>query len=74
MDEQEIKLKLAQYKHLQEQIEIFSELAFEFFDNFDGSEYQQGKKDGMRLALSFVTGDPSWAELNRGGRLARVRK
>jgi len=41
--------------------EIFVELA----GNFDGSEYQQGRKDGLRIALSLLR-DPKWADFNRG--------
>lgn len=35
--------------------------------DFDGSEYQQGKKDGLRIALTFLTDNPRWAALNRPG-------
>ena len=68
--EQEIQMKLAQLEYIQEQIHSFFELFCDFVDEFDMSEYQQGKKDGMRIALSFIS-DPSWADLNRGGSMAR---
>lgn len=48
--------------------EMFVEIA----DNFDGSEYQQGKKDGLRIALALL-GKPEMADFNRGGRMARER-
>ena len=70
-EEQKIKMKLAQLENIEEQIHSFFELFCDFVDEFDMSEYQQGKKDGMRLALSFLTNDPSWADLNRGGSMAR---
>lgn len=33
--------------------EIF-DLFLKIVEDFDGSEYQQGKKDGLRIALSFL--------------------
>jgi len=39
-------------------------------DDFDGSEYQQGKKDGLRSALAIL-GTPEMASFNRGGGMAR---
>lgn len=41
------------------------ELFLEVSENFDGSEYRQGQKDGLRQALSLLR-DPSWGNLNRG--------
>ena len=41
-------------------------------DAFDGSEYMQGKKDGLRIALSLL-GSPDHASLIRGNKNARVR-
>jgi hypothetical protein len=67
---QKTEMKLAQLEYIEEQIHSFFELFCDFVDEFDGSEYQQGKKDGMRIALSFIS-DPSWADLNRGGRMGR---
>ncbi len=36
---------------------------------FDGTEYQQGKKDGLRSALALL-GTPEMISLNRGGNQA----
>ena len=35
-------------------------------DGFDGSEYQQGKKDGLRTALALL-GNDGLDSFNRGG-------
>lgn len=39
-------------------------------DEFDGTDYQQGKKDGLRLAMA-VMGDPEWLDFNRGNSRSR---
>jgi phage pi2 protein 07 len=39
-------------------------------EEFDGSEYQQGKKDGLRSALALL-GNPEMVDFNRGNRNAR---
>lgn len=44
----------------QEQIYQIFELFNDVRDEFDGSEYQQGKKDGLRLALAIMQRDPEW--------------
>ena len=46
----------------QEIFEVFEELR----NKFDGSEYQQGKKDGLRIALALL-GNPEMMSFNRGG-------
>ncbi len=47
---------------------------FEYYvavvDDFDGSEYQQGKKDGLRIAMAML-GNPEHADLMRGRRNGR---
>jgi len=63
-EHQEIQMKLDQLEYLRDRIHEFFELFCDFVDDFDGTEYQQGKKDGMRIALSFIS-DPSWGGLNR---------
>ncbi len=32
----------------------FIEFYLDFVERFDGTEYQQGKKDGMRIAIAFL--------------------
>jgi hypothetical protein len=49
--------------------EIF-ELFVKIREEFDGSEYMQGKKDGLRTALALL-GNSGLDEFNRGGQLAR---
>lgn len=44
--------------------EVFR-LFVEVRDRYDGSEYQQGKKDGLRIALALL-GNPEFTEFNRG--------
>jgi hypothetical protein len=39
-------------------------------DEFDGTDYMQGKKDGLRLAMA-VMGDPEWLDFNRGNSRSR---
>lgn len=53
--EQEIQMKLAQLEYIQEQIHSFFELFCDFVDEFDMSEYQQGKKDGMENCVIFYS-------------------
>lgn len=55
---------LVQGKH-----EVFA-LLEDAADNFDGTEYAQGKKDGLRMALARL-GNPELLKLNQGGGLAR---
>lgn len=69
-EQQVIQMKLAQLDYINEQIHELFEFFVSFADEFDGSEYQQGKKDGLRVALSFVS-DPSWIDFNRGMRNSR---
>lgn len=49
------------------------ELLIEIRDNFDETEYMQGKKDGLRTALALL-GTDHMLELNRGGAMARPTK
>lgn len=50
---------------------------FELFErvrnDFDGSEYQQGKKDGLRSALALL-GHVGMDQYNRGGSMSREGK
>lgn len=39
-------------------------------DEFDGTDYMQGKKDGLRLAMAIM-GDPEWLDFNRGNSRSR---
>lgn len=64
-----------------ENCDAFLERAFSIFellvavrDNFDGSDYQQGKKDGLRLALSLLEPGKNWANFNLGGASESGRK
>ena len=38
--------------------------------DYDGTDYQQGVKDGIRKALA-IFGDPSWLDYTRGNSLSR---
>lgn len=60
--------------------EFLSNAKFEIFelfvsvsDEFDGSEYQQGKKDGLRTALALL-GNPEFIAYNRGNGGARNKR
>lgn len=65
-------LDKANYEFLSEgKGEIF-ELLERIREDFDESEYQQGKKDGLRSALALL-GNPEMKSFNRGGRWARER-
>lgn len=44
----------------------------ETLKKFDGSEYQQGKKDGLRIALAIL-GDTDLIDFVRGGNLGREK-
>lgn len=66
-----LRLISENYDYLSDQAYEVMELFCSIRDEFDGSEYQQGKKDGLRLALALVSGNPTWKNLNRGGNEAR---
>jgi hypothetical protein len=52
----------------QEIFELFEKIR----ESFDGSEYQQGKKDGLRLALALL-GNPGLEQFNQDGKAAREK-
>lgn len=62
--------RAASYDFLSDAKDEIWELLIAVRDSFDGSEYQQGKKDGLRSALAIL-GTPEMASFNRGGGMAR---
>ncbi len=66
---QDINLVKANLEFLQQAKQEIFELFEDVRNNFDGSDYQQGKKDGLRLALALL-GNPKWASFNRGQALS----
>ena len=66
------KLLKANYEFLSKGRYEVLELFMDVRDAFDGSEYQQGKKDGLRLTMALL-GSPGMASFNRGGGNARKR-
>ena len=65
-----LRLHCASYDFLSNAKDEIWELLIAVRDSFDGSEYQQGKKDGLRSALAIL-GTPEMASFNRGGGMAR---
>lgn len=59
------RLRAAGAEFLDNATDKIFELLLEVSENFDGSEYRQGQKDGLRQALALLR-DPAWANLNRG--------
>lgn len=68
--QQKIAIALANLEYLQNAKDEIFTLFESVREEFDGSEYQQGKKDGLRLALSLL-GVDNMAAFNRGGPLSR---
>ena len=60
-----LRLELAGTEYLSEGKFAIFELFVSVHETFDGSEYQQGKKDGLRTALALL-GDVEMADFNRG--------
>ena len=56
----------ANYEYLSHARDEIFELFCEIRDKFDGSEYMQGKKDGLRTALALL-GMDGMQNFNRGG-------
>jgi len=71
-EEQEVALMRANYEYLANAKHAIFELYMDIRDEFDGSDYMQGKKDGLRLALTLL-GNTDLASFNRGGSQARGR-
>lgn len=68
--QQKIAIAMANLEYLENAKDEIFELFESVRREFDGSEYQQGKKDGLRLALSLL-GIENMAAFNRGGPLSR---
>jgi hypothetical protein len=68
--EQELSMALASLEYLSNAKDEIFELFQRVRDEFDGSEYMQGKKDGLRIALALM-GMPEMLQYNRGGGMAR---
>ena len=65
-----LKLNIPELSFLEKAKEEIYDYFLEVREDFDGSEYQQGKKDGLRIALTFL-GCDNMIEFNRGNRLSR---
>jgi len=65
-----LKLHIEGLKFLSEGRDDIFELFEKVREEFNGSEHMQGKKDGLRLALSFL-GYPDMHNFNRGGSRAK---
>ena len=68
-----LKLEMEGLKFLSEGRDDIFTLFEDVRENFDNSEHMQGKKDGLRLALSFL-GYPDMQDFNRGGSRSRTSK
>ena len=64
------QMKLAGMEYLENGKNEAWEFFEKFREQFDGSEYQQGKKDGIRTTLAFL-GNPELLATNRGGAMGR---
>ena len=64
------RMEKASLEYLQEGRDSIFELFDDVRESFDGSEYQQGKKDGLRIALALL-GSVGMENFNRGGSMAR---
>ena len=60
-----LRFLTASQAYLSEGKDAIFALFVKVHENFDGSEYQQGKKDGLRTALALL-GDVEMADFNRG--------
>lgn len=69
-EEQIINIKLAQLEYLSNAKDEIFELFQRIREEFDDTEYMQGKKDGLRTALALL-GMPEMLKFNRGGGMAR---
>lgn len=68
--EQELAMAIESLEYLSNAKDEIFELFQRVRDDFDGSEYMQGKKDGLRIALALL-GIPEMLQFNRGGGMAR---
>jgi hypothetical protein len=69
-EEQKLRMEIASLKYLADAKDEIFELFASIREGFDGSEYQQGKKDGLRTALALL-GMPEMLAFNRGNGGAR---
>lgn len=65
-----LRLAADSQANLSEGKQAIFDLFVKLRDNFDGSEYQQGKKDGLRTALALL-GVDGMEEFNKGQVKAR---
>lgn len=65
-----LRFAAASQAYLQEGKDAIFELFVKVHENFDGSEYQQGKKDGLRTALALL-GIDGMDTFNKGQPKAR---
>lgn len=61
---------LSETKILRNELYEAGQRVFDLFmavsEEFDGSDHMQGKKDGLRLAISILFDEPKWAQFNTG--------
>ncbi len=65
-----LRMQVAGLEYLEEGKQSIWELFEKVRDEFDGTEYMQGKKDGLRTALALL-GTPGMIAFNRGNGGAR---
>lgn len=65
-----LRMELSGMQYLSEGKDEIFELFIRIREDFDGTEYMQGKKDGLRTALALL-GTPEMAAFNRGNGGAR---
>ena len=66
-----VKTLTSKIDDIEHRIWLLFEMIEDIQSEFDGSDYMQGKKDGIRLAYALITNDPVWIKFNRGESFAR---
>lgn len=69
-NEKFINMELGNLDYLRNAKEEIWQLFVATLDEFDGTEYMQGKKDGLRIALALL-GVDGLTDYNRGGKMSR---
>jgi hypothetical protein len=68
--EQQLMMATASLEYLSNGKDEIFELLQKIREQFDDTEYMQGKKDGLRTALALL-GMPEMLQFNRGGGMGR---
>lgn len=72
-EEEKLRMQLASLEYLLNGKDEIFELLCQVRENFDGTEYMQGKKDGLRTALALL-GMPEMLMFNRGNGMSDDKK